>query len=126
MNKNIDNVLIKLSMSKFRSSFYLEEKDIIYVNSKGLNQIRKHANDFITKRLAPKDILNDGKQTPYRGHPVFIAQHATGTCCRDCLYKWHHIPKNKELTQEEKEYIVDFIMIWIRKQLQIKRYNYRK
>ncbi len=25
---------------------------------------------------------NDGKQTPFRGHPVFTAQHATATCCR--------------------------------------------
>lgn len=120
MHKNIDNILNKLSMSKFRSSFNLKEKDIIYINDKGFDEIRKHANDFIIKRLAPKIISNDGKQTPYRGHPVFIAEHATATCCRECLYKWHHISKNKELTKEEIEYIVELIMIWIKKQLQNK------
>ena len=119
MNKNIDVILNKLSMSKFRSGFNLKEKDIIYINDKGLDEIKKHANDFITKRLAPKTISNDGKQTPYKGHPVFIAEHATATC-RGCLYKWHYIPKDKELSNEEIDFIVDLIMSWINKQLQNK------
>ncbi len=82
---NIDNILNSLSKSKFRSSFHLKEKDIVYAKEKGYRVIEEHAYDFIGKRLAPKVILNDGKQTPMRGHPVFIAQHATGTCCRGCL-----------------------------------------
>ena len=69
--------------------------------------------DFITKRLAPKVINNDGKQTPYKGHPVFISQHATATCCRSCLYKWHKIDMNKTLSEEEIDYIVNVIMKWI-------------
>ncbi len=24
-----------------------------------------------------------------KGHPVFVAQHATATCCRECIRKWH-------------------------------------
>ena len=71
------------------------------------------------KRLAPKEIKNDGKQTPTRGHPVFIAQHATACCCRGCLNKWHKIPKNIELSEEQKNYIVEVIMSWIRKQMEI-------
>lgn len=69
--------------SRFRSSFHLKQKDIDYINEKGLDTIRKHAEDFIAKREAPAYIPNDGKQTPMRGHPVFIAQHATATCCRE-------------------------------------------
>lgn len=38
--------------------------------------IRQHAQDFIAKREAPAFIPNDGKQTPMKGHPVFIAQHS--------------------------------------------------
>lgn len=111
----IDIILNKLSYSKFRSSFKLKDKDIDYIN-KG-HDIRSHAYDFVRKRLAPKVIPNDGKQTPMRGHPVFIAQHATATCCRGCLEKWHHISKNRELTNDEIDYIVDVIMEWIRRQL---------
>jgi len=114
---NIDNILLVLAKSKFRSSFKLKEKDILYIKEKGRDTIEKHAFDFIDKRLKPKVILNDGKQTPMRGHPVFIGQHATATCCRSCLYKWHKIEKDKELTKEEVDYIVRVIMRWLDYQL---------
>lgn len=117
MNNQIENILEKLNRSKFRSSFHLKEKDVIYIQNKGIDTIRKHANDFINQRLSSANIANDGKQTPYKGHPVFIAQHATATCCRGCLEKWHHIPKNTELTKENKEYIITLIMAWIKHEL---------
>lgn len=113
---NLD-ILSRLEKSKFRSSFSLKEKDKLYINKNGMDVIRSHATDFISKRLAPQDIKNDGKQTPYKGHPVFIAQHATATCCRSCLYKWHGIEKNKKLTEEEINYIVSIIMKWIMMQM---------
>ncbi len=65
-----------------------------------MDTIRSHARDFVRTRLAPAQIPNDGKQTPMRGHPVFLAQHATGCCCRGCLYKWHRIPQGVQLTPE--------------------------
>lgn len=111
--ENIDKILYSLSKSKFRSSFHLKEKDKEYIKDKGMDKMREHAKDFITKRLAPKVINNDGKQTPYKGHPVFISQHATATCCRSCLYKWHKIDMNKTLSEEEIDYIVNIIMKWI-------------
>ncbi len=116
---NINNILTKLEKSKFRNSFTLKEKELKYINEKGIETIKQHARDFITKRLAPKNPKNDGKQTPMKNHPVFIAQHATATCCRSCLYKWHKIPKNKELNQEEINYIVSVIMAYIKKQINI-------
>ena len=114
---NYKYILDKLSKSKFRNSFKLKEKDIIYITEKGLDKIKEHAYDFISKRLAPKNIPNDGKQTPMKGHPVFIAQHATATCCRGCLYKWHKISNNKQLNDKEINYIVNLIMLWIINQI---------
>ncbi len=116
---NYNDILNRLSKSKFRSSFHLKTKDFEYIQNKGIDTIRKHAYDFINSRLAPAVIPNDGKQTPMRGHPVFIAEHATATCCRSCLYKWHHISKNKELNQDEIDYIVNIIMMWINNELTI-------
>ena len=113
IKENKMNILEKLQKSKFRSSFHLKEKDLDYINKKGLNLIKEHAYQIINNRLKPKIIINDGKQTPMKGHPVFIAQHATATCCRNCLYKWHHIQKNHELTEKEINYIVTIIMDWI-------------
>lgn len=113
MNQNIDKILLKLTTSKFRSSFHLKEKDLIYIEQKGLQKIESHAYDFINKRLRDITNINDGKQTPMKGHPVFVAQHATATCCRGCLEKWHHIPKDRLLSDEEVKYIVNVIMSWI-------------
>lgn len=111
----MEEILYRLSKSKFRSSFHLNKKLKEYVNEKGINTIEEHAYDFINKRLKPENIPNDGKQTPMKGHPVFIAQHATGTCCRGCLEKWHHINKGKELTDKEVDYIVKLIIEWIKR-----------
>ena len=107
----------KLSKSKFRSKFKLKEKDLEYIETKGLDTIRSHACDFISKRVAPAEIPNDGKQTPMRGHPVFIAQHATACCCRGCIEKWHHFPKGVQLNTRQQEYLVNVIMEWIKRQL---------
>lgn len=112
-----NDIFTRLSKSKFRSSFKLNEKDKNYIREKGLDKIEEHAYDFINKRLAPEVIPNDGKQTPTHGHPVFKAQHATATCCRGCLYKWHKISPNKQLNQKEIDYLVKIIMEWIRKQM---------
>ena len=87
------------------------------VGRRDLDTIKQHAGDFIAKREAPAYIPNDGKQTPMRGHPVFIAQHATATCCRECIRKWHKMQPGRELSQVQQDYLVDVIMTWIEKEL---------
>ena len=113
--KFIDNKLDTLCKSKFRSGFKLKKKDIDYISNKGYETLEEHAYRFVTERLAPEIIDNDGKQTPMRGHPVFIAQHATACCCRGCLYKWHHIKKDKVLSEKEIRFIVCLIIEWIKR-----------
>ncbi len=116
-NYDLTNLFDRLAKSAFRSRFHLSPKERAYVVSKGLPTIRQHAKDFVAKRLAPAVIPNDGKQTPMRGHPVFIAQHATGCCCRGCFSKWHHITTGHELTAEEQRYAVSVLMAWIEKEM---------
>ena len=110
---SINKKLESLSKSKFRSSFHLRKYMISYIDEKGLDTVKLHAMDFVNEKLAPCNPVNDGKQTPMKGHPVFIAMHACGCCCRSCLEKWHNIPKGRELTETEKDYIVSLLMIWI-------------
>ena len=114
--QTIDQALDKLKRSKFRSSFHLTRKEQAYLEDKGMEVMRRHAEDFVRQKLAPADPINDGKQTPMKGHPVFIGQHATATCCRGCLSKWHGIPAGRELTEDEQAYVVDVLMEWIRRQ----------
>ncbi len=112
-----EEVFEKLSKSKFRSRFKLSQKDKDYVEKKGLETIKQHAMDFVRLRIAPAEIENDGKQTPMRNHPVFVAQHATACCCRGCIKKWHGFEAGVELSEKQQEYLVGLIMEWIRRQL---------
>ena len=118
MNNKINDLLISLSKTKFRGSFHLNNKMKNYVREKGYDIIENHAYDLITKRLKKYDISKDGKQTPMRQvHPVFIAMHATGCCCRGCLYRIHKIHKEKVLDEKDIDYIVSVIMMWIKKDM---------
>ncbi|MBQ8504502.1 MAG: DUF4186 domain-containing protein [Clostridia bacterium] len=117
--QTIDEALNKLQKSDFRSKFHLKQQDIDYINEKGLETIRQHCTDFIKKRLAPSVIPNDGKQTPMRGHPVFVAQHACACCCRGCLNKWYNVKKGTELNEAQQQKIVNLLMRWIEKEMEI-------
>lgn len=111
------NLLFKvLAQSSFRQRFKLSEDERSYLRTKGKSEILTHAQTFIDERLAPAIIKNDGKQTPMRGHPVFVAQHATATCCRACLQQWHQIPKGHQLTNAEITHILLVLETWLDQQ----------
>jgi len=116
--QTINEALQKLQTSKFRSSFKLSKKDKHYIEEKGTEVIRSHAADFVKQKLSPAFPVNDGKQTPMSGHPVFKAMHATGCCCRGCLEKWYKVPKGIPLTENQQERIVNLLTAWIEKQIQ--------
>jgi hypothetical protein len=112
----MEGLFDRLSRSRFRSRFALGEKERDYLSSKGMETILSHANDFVESRLAPASPKNDGKQTPMRGHPVFIAQHATATCCRGCLEKWHRMGMGVQLDRNQVQHVVDVIRAWLERQ----------
>ncbi len=114
--RNLDELFAALDGSEFRRRFRLRGKELEYLRAKGMPIIMEHARDFIEKRLAPAAPHNDGKQTPMGNHPVFVAQHATATCCRGCLEKWHGISKGHALNDEEKQYVIGVIEKWLTEQ----------
>lgn len=116
-DERIDDILNRLARSRFRRRFRLGPKERQMVLENGLNEIKAHGLRFIAERLVPADPANDGRQTPMRGHPVFIAQHATAACCRGCLQKWHGIEKGAPLDEADIRYILDVQMAWIRRQV---------
>lgn len=115
--RHIDDIFPALQRSAFRRRFHLRAEDRAYIARKSLPVVLAHAREFIDKRLAPAAPLNDGKQTPFRGHPVFVAQHATATCCRGCLAKWHAIPAGRELSEAERRHVVAVIARWLEHEL---------
>ena len=115
--RTLDELFAALAKSAFRRKFHLQGKDLEYLQNKSLTTVLNHANDFISKRLAPACPEKDGKQTPFRGHPVFVAQHATACCCRGCLEKWHRIPKGRSLSVDEQTYILNVLKGWLLEEL---------
>ncbi|MEW2622413.1 DUF4186 domain-containing protein [Streptomyces sp. NPDC048106] len=113
----IDRRLDALARQPFRAGFHLRGRDRATAELKGPATIRWHAYDLVARRLAPAAPYKDGKQTPYRGHPVFVAQHATATCCRGCLSRWHGIPRGRQLTRAEHVYVVEVICRWIEREM---------
>jgi hypothetical protein len=115
---DLDQRIERIGKHPFRARFHLRGRDRATAVLRGPSAIRAHAHDLIAQRLAPAEPRNDGKQTPYRGHPVFVAQHATATCCRTCLQRNHGIAKGADLTAEQHGYVVDVICRWIERELE--------
>jgi len=113
---DIETVLNRLQGSAFRRRFRLGEREQTYLATRGRERVLEHARQFIGRRLAPARPRRDGRQTPWRGHPVFVAQHATATCCRSCLNRWHHIPRDRSLRCDEIDYIAELIDRWLQGQ----------
>lgn len=111
--RDLDDLFAALQRSRFRARVRLEPKDQAYLDRKGLSVALAEARRFVVVRLAPAEPPNDGKQTPLRGHPAFVAQHATATCCRGCLAKWHRIPQGRPLAENEIDYVVRVLHRWL-------------
>ncbi len=114
--RDLDDLFSALARSKFRSRFRLGPKERAYLAEKTPPMILEHGRRFVHQRLTPAAPLNDGRQTPMRGHPVFIAQHATATCCRGCLEKWHRIARGRTLAEEQIEYVLRVLARWLAEQ----------
>lgn len=113
MSDDLSELFLRLGRSPFRRRFRLRARELEYFRRRGLEVVLEHAADFVGKRLAPAEPANDGKQTPTGNHPAFVAQHATATCCRGCLAKWHAIPKGRPLTEAEQRYVLRVIRAWL-------------
>lgn len=109
-----EEAFARLAKSKFRSRFKLSADDIAYIERVGLETIRRHAKDFVREKLGPAEPVNDGKQTPMRGHPVFKAMHGSAMCCRGCMEKWWKVKRGAALTEAQQAKAVDFLMAWVR------------
>ena len=115
--KEIASIRAKLDRDGRSAKFTLGEAEVEYIQSRGIDILRLHATDFIQKRIAPAEPKNDGHQTPTKGHPVFIAQHACGCNDRDTVETFFSLKKGKQLSEKEVTLIVDVLISWMHDQL---------
>jgi hypothetical protein len=111
--RDLDDAFAELARTPFRRRFTLNGRELVYLERKGMNTVLREGDKFMETRLAPAEPRNDGRRTPWRNHPIFIAQHATGTCCRGCLQRVHWIEKGRELTADERRHIIDVWRRWL-------------
>lgn len=116
--RDLDDLFTALAKSPFRRRFRLGPKEREYLAEKTLPVVLEHGRKFLAERLAPAQPKNDGRQTPMRGHPIFVAQHATAVCCRGCVAKWHRIAANRPLTEDEIEYLIRVLARWLEGQVE--------
>jgi hypothetical protein len=114
----IDERIEAIGRHPFRAKFRLRGRERAIAQRRGMSAVRGHAEELFARRVAPAAPDKDGRQTPYGGHPVFVAQHATATCCRTCLERWHEIPQGRALEADEQAYAVDVICRWIERELE--------
>ena len=67
-----DELFAALAKSTFRSRFRLGAKETSYLSEKTLAVVLEHGRRFVIERLADAQPQNDGRQTPMRGHPIFV------------------------------------------------------
>ena len=113
---DIERAFHLLAASSFRRKFRLQGRELAYLQTWGLDRVMEQGRKLIDERLAPASPRNDGRQTPWGNHPIFVAQHATATCCRGCLAKVREIAKGHELTADEKSYVLQTIRRWLESQ----------
>jgi predicted Fe-S protein YdhL (DUF1289 family) len=109
-----DDLFAALRGSAFRRRQRLRAAELAYLRRRGMDVVLRHAQGIVEARLAPAAPANDGRQTPMRGHPVFVAQHATAACCRGCLAKWHRIPAGRALDDAERAHVAAVLARWLR------------
>ena len=115
MSADLDAILDRIARSRFRAKFNLHGKELAYLETWGMARVIEEGRRFVTSRLAPAEPRKDGRQTPWRNHPIFVAQHATATCCRGCLEKNHGITKGVALTPEQIDYVLSVLERWMQK-----------
>jgi exodeoxyribonuclease V alpha subunit len=120
--QSMEDLFAKLLKSKFRRKFHLNDADFQIIDKKGLDLLWEETKLILQDRVS---VLkeNDGMQTPFKGHPCFVGQHALGLCCRNCIEKWHGIPKELELEENHLDYFADLLLAWYAQELLLRTEN---
>jgi hypothetical protein len=87
-----------------------------YARRKGRLQLKQAARNQIERAVKGIAHPREGQQTPRETNPhanvIHYAQHATASCCRKCVEEWHGIPRDRELTAAEIDYLTELVMLY--------------
>ena len=106
-------LLRRLRASSKHRRVHLGPREYALAERKGIETLKAEARKIVLTRISELRGVSDGRQTPMRGHPVFLAQHATGICCRDCVLEWHGIPKRGVMSAKQLNHLHSVLAAWL-------------
>jgi len=110
-------LISSMNLELFRHVFWhnkIDERAITKAMKYSKCELRERAKKEIKQRIGKVNNFREGYQTPKKGEEIVnYAQHATGTCCRECLEYWHGIKKGTDLTEEQLYFCADIAMLYI-------------
>jgi len=113
---DIENTFKSLKYEFIRHHYWhkeFDEKAVNYALRKGkielINTVEKRIRASVK---APVDAF-DGRRTKWEGNPIHYGQHATATCCRKCIERWHNVPRDEELTEKQVKYFTHLVIMFL-------------
>ena len=93
----------------------IDDEAISKAKKRGRKAIRKKAEEIIAKKIGhPIRTHFDKMCTPKKGSEIIhYGKHATATCCRICLERWHNIPQDVDLTEQQIDYCASLIELFV-------------
>lgn len=117
LDKNdIEYVLSSLKCELIRHEFWCKEIDQWAVNNarrRGRRRMPEYADKRIRESIGSAHPYHDGFQTRGSGDVLFYAQHATATCCRECMEVWYGIPQGRKLIDTEVAFCADLLVRYV-------------
>jgi uncharacterized protein DUF4186 len=115
--RDVSHTFRSLRLERIRHHYWhveLTQKAIDYARRKGLIRLEQAAYHQLGKVVGRTAHPREGRQTPWSGNIIHYAQHATASCCRKCIYEWHNIPVDRDLSEDELRYLSELAMLYVR------------
>lgn len=110
----------QLKLELIRHYFWhveFDQKALDHALRKGRKALHAAARRRLESSVGRAGSPYDGRQTPFKGNTLYYAQHATASCCRACMEYWHAIPKDRDLTEDELEYLASLMVLFLDERL---------
>ena len=91
----------------------LDQRALNYARRKGRLLLREAAEARVLSSVGGAKHPREGQQTPFEGNILYYAQHAVAACCRKCIEYWHGIESGRPLSDAQKDYLVELIMLYV-------------
>lgn len=118
--QDVKHTFKALKLELVRHSYWhrpFDQKAINYALRKGGINLRMAAESRVRSSVGSPADAFDGRRTKWKGNPIFYAQHATASCCRKCVEKWHGIPREQRLSDDQIKYLTGLVVMYLDERL---------